>query len=298
MPPFVLSVFGFASDFEIRISDFRLKPQALLRMTRPIALAIAAHPDDIEFQMAGTLLLLKAAGWEIHYLTVASGNCGSAEHDSPTVRRIRRREAQSACQVLGAHFHPCLGDDLEIFYDLRTILRLAAIIRQVNPRVLLVPSPQDYMEDHMNTSRLAVSAAFVRGMRNVKTRPARPPVAGEATLYHAMPHGLRDPLRRRVLPGAFVNTTSVHARKRQALAAHQSQKQWLDESQGMDSYLRAMDEMSLEVGRLSRRFQHAEGWRRHLHYGFCAPDADPLREALGKNYAVNRAYERSLARPN
>ena len=39
----------------------------------------------------------------------------------------------------------------------------------------------------------------------------------------------------------------------------------------------------------------AEGWRRHLHYGFSAADADPLREALGKNYLANQAYERSLA---
>ncbi|MBI5387277.1 MAG: PIG-L family deacetylase [Verrucomicrobia bacterium] len=265
-------------------------------MSRDTALAVAAHPDDIEFMMAGTLLLLRQAGWDTHYLTIASGNCGSVEHDSATTRRVRRREAQAACEVLGARWHPCLADDLEIFYDLKTILRLAAVIRDVAPRVLLVPSPQDYMEDHTNSSRLAVSAAFVRGMPNVKTLPSRRPVGGDVTVYHAMPHGLRDPLRRRVIPGAFVNTTAVHARKRQALAAHASQKLWLDKSQGMDSYLRVCDDMSREVGRLSRRFQHAEGWRRHLHYGFCAPDADPLKEVLGKDYLVNRAYEKSLDR--
>ncbi len=263
-------------------------------MSRPVAFAIAAHPDDIEFMMAGTLLLLHQSGWDIHYMTVASGNCGSMETDSATTRRIRRRECQAACKVLGAHWHPSLTDDLEIFYDLKTILRLSAVIREVNPRVLLVPSPQDYMEDHTNTSRLAVSAAFVRGMPNVRSRPSRRPVPDEVTLYHGMPHGLRDPLRQRIVPGAFVNTTSVHALKREALAAHQSQKRWLDQTQGMDSYLRVMDDMSLEVGRLSRRFQYAEGWRRHLHYGFCGPDADPLKEALGKHYFINRAYERAL----
>lgn len=261
---------------------------------KPAAFAIAAHPDDIEFLMAGTLLLLRQAGWEIHYMTVASGNCGSAEHDSVTTRRVRRREAQAACKVLGARWHPSVADDLEIFYDLKTILRVAAVIREVAPRVLLVPSPQDYMEDHTNACRLAVSAAFVRGMPNVKTIPPRRPVGNEVTVYHAMPHGLRDPLRRRVIPGAFVNTAEVHALKRQALAAHASQKLWLDKTQGMDSYLRVSDAMSLEVGRLSRRFQHAEGWRRHLHYGFCAAEADPLRAALGRNYLVNRAYERAL----
>lgn len=39
----------------------------------------------------------------------------------------------------------------------------------------------------------------------------------------------------------------------------------------------------------------AQGWRRHLHYGFSNAELDPLREALGKNYLVNKAYLRNLA---
>jgi hypothetical protein len=112
-----------------------------------------------------------------------------------------------------------------------------------------------------------------------------------------MPHSLRDPLRRRITPGAFVNTASVHKTKREALAAHKSQQNWLDLSQAMNSYLLAMEDASLEVGRLSGRFQHAEGWRRHLHYGFCKADSDPLKQALGKNFLVNKAYEESLENP-
>jgi len=119
------------------------------------------------------------------------------------------------------------------------------------------------MEDHTNTSRLAVTAAFSRGMPNFGVSPARPAVDGEVAVYHGMPHGLRDALRRRVVPGLFVDTTSVLETKRQALAAHRSQKEWLDVSQGMDSYLQTMEEMSLALGQASGKFQHAEGWRRH-----------------------------------
>jgi LmbE family N-acetylglucosaminyl deacetylase len=150
------------------------------------------------------------------------------------------------------------------------------------------------MEDHMNTSRLAVTAAFARGMPNFKTTPPRKAITSDITVYHAMPHGLCDGLGRRVWPELFVNTTSVHGTKRAALAAHQSQKSWLDASQGMDSYLRIMDRLSLEVGRISKRFKHAEGWRRHLHLGFCAPDADPLRTELDSNCLINANYLRSL----
>jgi len=257
-------------------------------------MAVAAHPDDVEFYMAGTLLLLKRAGWAIHYLNLASGNCGSVQHDAAKTRALRRQESRHAARILGAHWHPCFTDDLEVFYELKLLRQVAAVIRQVKPAIILTHSPQDYMEDHSNACRLAVSAAFVRGMRNCPTLPHRPPITGDVTVYHAMPHGLRDGLRRRVIPGAFVNTASVHATKRAALAAHQSQKAWLDASQGMDSYLRAMDEMSLAVGRMSRRFQHAEGWRRHLYLGFSAGDSDPLAQALGPHYLINPTYETNL----
>ncbi|MEA3211179.1 MAG: hypothetical protein QOE70_4236 [Chthoniobacter sp.] len=253
----------------------------------PRALAIAAHPDDIEFVMAGTLLRLREAGWEIHCLNLSTGNLGSMTLSAAQTARVRRREAQAAAKVLGATWHPPFCHDLEIFHDDRTLRRLCAIIREVEPRVILTHSPEDYMEDHMNTSRLAVTATFARGMPNYRTTPPRKPVPAPVTIYHASPHGLCDGLRRRVLPDAFVDTEAVHARKRDALACHASQKEWLDATQGMDSYLRTMDEFSREIGKLSRKFRHAEGWRRHSHLGFCSEEADPLRDALGRRYVIN-----------
>ena len=206
-------------------------------MASPVAIAIAAHPDDIEFYMAGTLLLLGRAGYELHYFTLANGNCGSTEHSAAETRRLRERESRSAAQVLGAKFHRSLTNDLEILYDTTLLRRVAAVIREVRPTVVLTHSPQDYMEDHVNTCRLAVTAAFARGMPNFQTAPRRAAIRGEVAIYHAMPHGLRDPLRRRVVPGAFVNTASMLSLKREALAQHRSQQNWLDASQGLNSYL-------------------------------------------------------------
>ena len=274
----------------------RPAPSALLPASKlPTALAIAAHPDDIEFYMAGTLLLLKRAFWDIHYLNLSSGNCGSLEHGPAAARAVRRKEAQEAARQLGAQWHAGFCDDLEILYELKTLRRLAAVIREVKPAVILTHSPQDYMEDHTNTCRLAVTAAFARGMPNFRTTPARPAYSGDVTIYHAMPHGLRDGLREAVAPSCFVNTTDVQATKRAALAAHASQKSWLDRSQGMDSYLTCMDEMSLAVGELSGRFTHAEGWRRHLHIGFSATEQDPLAEALLENYSARLHYQLKLS---
>ena len=48
------------------------------------------------------------------------------------------------------------------------------------------------------------------------------------------------------------------------------------------------------MGRLSGKFERAEGWRRHHHLGFSGEDIDPLLEALGEHCVVNEVYERNL----
>ena len=64
-------------------------------MPTKAAIAVGAHPDDIEFYMAGTLLMLKRAGYAIHYLTVANGNCGSVQYNAAMLRSIRGAEARA-----------------------------------------------------------------------------------------------------------------------------------------------------------------------------------------------------------
>ncbi len=258
------------------------------------AIAIGAHPDDIEFYMAGTLLLLQRAGYEIHYLNVANGCCGSVQYDANKTRILRRGEARRAAKILGAHFHESLCNDMEILYDLRLLRRLAAVIREVKPNIVLTHSPVDYMEDHTNTCRLVVTAAFAHAMPNFRSVPVRLTADYDVTIYHAVPHSLRDPLRRLVMPEVFVNTATTQAAKRAALTEHKSQENWLVVSQGTSSLAAKVDEMARAAGKLSKKFKFAECWRRHLHYGFSATEVDPLRKALGKNFLANKAYERSL----
>lgn len=251
----------------------------------PAVLAIFAHPDDIEFRAAGTLLQLGRAGFALYCLNVSSGNCGSMTTGPAETARLRASEAGKAAEILGAHLFSSLADDLEITYNVPLLRKIAAIVRQANPSIVLTHALQDYMEDHMITARLAVTATFAKGMPNFDTDPVSTPAAGDVAVYHAMPHGLQDPLRRRVYPDAVVDVGPVHARKREALAAHRSQKDWLDKTQGMDSYLVSMDEESHAVaGFVTAGLEYGEGWTRHLHLGFSARDTDPLAEALGEDY--------------
>ena len=258
-----------------------------------VAMAIAAHPDDIEFMMAGTLSLLRDDGYEIHYMNLSTGNCGSLETDSATTTRIRLEEAKNAARILGAEFHPPISNDFEILYGLDLLRQVAAVVRSVKPQIILTHSPIDYMEDHMNTSRLVTTAAFVRGIPNFATSV---PAVGnyDCAIYHAMPHGLLDPLRRAVKPGIFVDISSVVDKKREALLAHKSQQNWLEDSQGMNSYIQTMEDFSTQVGKMSGRFTHAEGWRRHLHFGFSANEYDPLEE-LGALYFSAETQENLIS---
>jgi LmbE family N-acetylglucosaminyl deacetylase len=245
-------------------------------------LAIAAHPDDIEFMMSGTLFLLKEAGHDIHYLNIANGSCGTASLGADRIAAIRGKEAKEAAFYLGAEHHESFVNDIEIFYEKKLIMKLCAEIRRAEPDIILTQYPWEYMEDHSNTSKLVVTAAFCRGLRNFPVEPAEKPTNNKITIYHAMPYGLTDPLRKPVVPDFFVEISSVMDKKTKMLSFHKSQKEWLDVSQGFDSYLAVMADMCREVGEMSGRFEYAEGWTRHLHLGFCDKDSDPLVDVLNE----------------
>ena len=134
-------------------------------------LAAAAHPDDIEMMMAGTLILLGQAGCELHYMNIANGSCGSATLGPEEIAAVRTGEARCAASKIGAYFHEPLVADIEILYEQTLVRKLCAIVREIKPVILLLPSPQDYMEDHQNASRLMVTAAFCRSMRNYSADP-------------------------------------------------------------------------------------------------------------------------------
>lgn len=229
-------------------------------------------------------------------MTIANGSLGSVDCTAAQTRRIRRKESRRAAQILGAYWHPSLVDDMQIVYDVRLVRRLCAVVREVRPSIVMTHPPQDYMEDHVNACRLAVSAVFMRGGPNFITVPRRPAFGDDVTVYHCVPHGLCDPLRRPAVPELLVNITAVMETKAKALAAHASQARWLEASQGMGAFVGHMEADAAALGRMSRKFKYAEGWWRRLHLGFSAADTDPLRDALGADCRLNPAYARLLKR--
>ncbi len=131
-------------------------------------LAICCHPDDMEFMMAGTLLLLKQAGCEIHTINLANGCVGSTETGPAETAAIRWKEAQDSARLLGSIHHECMVDDLEVYYTTELIKRVTALVRQVKPDMVFTQSMEDYMDDHMNTAKVAVTATFSRNISPVE----------------------------------------------------------------------------------------------------------------------------------
>ncbi|MCD8138461.1 MAG: PIG-L family deacetylase [Planctomycetaceae bacterium] len=258
-------------------------------------LAIAAHPDDIEFMMAGTLLALRDRGWEVHYFNVSNGCAGSTSETRADTAKIRYAEARDSCRKAGFIHHAPIANDLGIAYMEEQIARTIAVVRAASPTIILTQSPQDYMEDHQNATRLAVTAGFSRGMKNAPCRPKRAPYFENVAIYHAMPYGLRDGLGKLLHSGLWIDIAEHIEQKRDLLACHASQKRWLDATQGMDSYLQTMVDLCSAMGTMSKKYALAEGWRKHNLLGFSSDQAfDPLQEALSDISVVDTEYMQSL----
>jgi len=260
-----------------------------------IIMAVACHPDDIEFGMAGTLLRFQEKGWEVHYMNIANGSLGTEKYDHDTIVRMRREEATNACALAGFHYHESICEDLEVFYSPELFGKLLPEIRDVKPSVILTHGPYDYMEDHVNAGRLAVSAAFCRGMGNAKTSRPSQKFDDPITVYHSMPHSLSDGLRRPVIPGIFVNIGPAMETKKKMLACHKSQQSWLDVSQGNNQYIQDLIDRGVYFGKMSKRYEFSEGWIRHNPLGFCPPDSDPIMEVLGPSgdAFINEEFEKT-----
>lgn len=244
---------------------------------RKVVLSLGAHPDDAEFLCAGTLALLQQQGWDVHIASLASGDKGSAVLSRAEISRIRRGEGQAAADLLGGQFHCLECDDIYIAYDRETINRATALMRRVKPSLVITTSPSDYMVDHEVTSRVTQTACFASGVKNMEVD--EDPYEPVPWLYYMDPVELKDRFGQTVIPGIWVDITSVMETKVDMLCCHASQRDWLMAHHGVDEYVDMMKAGGHQRGReIQRTF--AEGFRQHLGHSF--PQEDLLRLVLGE----------------
>ncbi len=227
-------------------------------------LAIHAHPDDVEFQCAGTLALLADLGHSIAIATMTPGDCGSRDLGPEEIAAVRREEGRAAAAQIGASYHCLEFRDLSIVIDNDSKRRVTELVRRVRPHIVFAPPPVDYMDDHEATSRLVRDACFNASCPNYATRQWDPAPAAEQIpyLYYVDALGGADAWGTPIEPHFYVDVTAKFEIKRAMLACHASQREWLRAQHGVDEYLESQRRWS-EARGAEISTPHAEGFRQH-----------------------------------
>ncbi len=172
-------------------------------------LAIAAHRDDVEQTCGGTLLKMRGLGLETGILDLTRGEAGSRG-----TAEQRAAEAEQAGQILGVSWRQALDlpdGRVENTYENR--LKIVRVLRELRPRVVILPYWQARHPDHANSATLGYEACFVSGLSRVKTgtEPHRPYKVIYASLYAD------------VRPSFVVDITPYAEQRYQSLMAYRSQ---------------------------------------------------------------------------
>lgn len=242
-------------------------------------LAIHAHPDDIEFQCAGTLLRLADRGVTLHVATMSPGDCGSAEMSSAEIAEVRRGEAARSAGLLGAESHCLEFRDLSIVFDNSSRRRVTECLRRVRPDIVLTAPPMDYMPDHEMTSLLVRDACFNAPIPNYVTGVEEPAAALESIpcLYYVDAIAGVDWYGESLPAGMIVDVSETFERKLEMLACHESQRSWLLKQHGMDEYLESCRRWgALRGGELG--VAYGEAFRQHSGHPY--PGENRLEELL------------------
>jgi LmbE family N-acetylglucosaminyl deacetylase len=243
-----------------------------------VALSFGAHPDDAEFFCAGTLALLHQKGWQIHISTMTPGDCGTIEYTREEISKIRRAEAAKAAAILDGQYHCLECDDIFIMYDRPTLIKSIELVRKLKPTIVFALSPEDYMVDHTTAGKLAMTACFAGGVRNIEIEGVESfePVP---YLYYMDPAEGKDKFGKQVQPQMVVDISSVIDTKQRMLCCHESQRNWLRAHHNMDEYVESMKRWSMSRASMIG-VQYAEGFRQHL--GHTYPQDNILKKELGE----------------
>ncbi|MCC7234239.1 MAG: PIG-L family deacetylase [Bryobacterales bacterium] len=247
---------------------------------------IHAHPDDAEIFLGGTLALLARRGHEVTIVTMTPGDCGTKEHSPDVISRMRRAEGAAGAEKLGAKYLCAEFRDMAVFNNDESRRRVTALLRDLRPDLVLTASPSDYHCDHEATSHLVRDACFGAACPNYDCTAfsAAPAPGAIPHLYFADPAEGADREGRIVRPDFVVDITSVFDLKRDSLACHHSQRQWLLDHHGMDNYLDEMEKWTKARGKMAG-VTYGEGFRHYKIHPY--PQAPLLEDLLGSGL-VNR----------
>ncbi|MFZ0320973.1 MAG: bacillithiol biosynthesis deacetylase BshB1 [Candidatus Sulfotelmatobacter sp.] len=198
-------------------------------------LAIAAHRDDVEQTCGGTLLKMAQRGQRTGILDLTQGEMGTRG-----TAEDRAREAEDAARILGVQWRRALDiPDGRVENTWENRLKVASVIRETRPRVVILPYWEGRHPDHYTCSVLGYEACFLAGLAKLDphTAPYRPYKIIYATLYYD------------VRPTFVVDIAPQFETKFASILAYKSQ--FSDQEAGKDLFP-AYDEIRSRVESMAR----------------------------------------------
>jgi bacillithiol biosynthesis deacetylase BshB1 len=172
-------------------------------------LAIAAHPDDVEQTCGGTLIKMAEAGYRTGVLDLTAGDMGT--RGTPE-QRVAESEI-AAREMLAAWRGNMHFPDARLQNDLSARMTLAMKIRELKPRVVILPYWEARHPDHYRAGELAYEACFLAGLAKLDeySEPHRPYKVIYSSLYA------------NVTPSFVVDISGQFERRMAALLSYRSQ---------------------------------------------------------------------------
>ncbi len=223
-------------------------------------LVVTAHPDDVDFGVAGSVAVWVKAGLEVTYCIVTSGEAGGQDREMPRTEMaaLRESEQRAAAAEVGVTDVRFLGHpDGRVTASLELRRDISRVIRQVRPDRVVCQSPDRNWDriyashpDHLAAGEAAVAAVYP----DARNPFAHPELLEEGLEPHTVPQlwlmAFGD-------PDAVVDVTDTFERKIAALKAHVSQVgkgEWIEEM--LRGWLGGAAKMAgLPEGRLAEAFR-------------------------------------------
>jgi len=216
-------------------------------------LAIAAHRDDVEQTCGGTLLKMAQRGQRTGILDLTQGEMGTRG-----TAEDRAREATDAAKILRASWRHALDiPDGRVENTWENRLKVARVIRQTRPRVLILPYWKGRHPDHYTASRLGYEACFLAGLAKLalgsplsaNRQTNLSPGKGESPAPHRPFKILYATLYYDVRPTFVVDISDQFEGKFASIMAYKSQ--FSDQEAGKDLFP-AHDEIRKRVDAMAR----------------------------------------------
>lgn len=177
-------------------------------------LAIGAHPDDVEFGVAGLLLKEIENGAQVKIVICSLGEAGS--NGTP---EGRKKEAADAAKYIGAEFqYVPLGGDCNLEDNPKSRKKIAEIIRRWKPNIILAPSlSENQHPDHLAVASSTRNAARLARYGGLKDLKKFPPHAVDALYYYPSSAELH------AKPDILIDVSAQFERWIEAMKIHKSQ---------------------------------------------------------------------------